>query len=298
MTGWSILYFFLTLTMGVAALGASWVLWVRTGQSLVARFALLYLFLTFTVLSGLLSLYLSVHLSIESGAIFFWIDYLGSFLGRYGLTMMLPVFIHCLYEIPDESRRNRIFATIVVVLFSIQHATELVIGYDPWDAAGDILEDIALLSILLYCAFVGVKNSKQSSCSTPLALRRGIALALLIAIPGILNDTFFEDHSPWRAYPLFYGAAGWLIVGSLRSLGEETPRQTPEQFLGDHDLSRREREVAQLLLLGLTNQLIAERLFISPNTVKTHVRKIFQKLGVRNRVEFLALCHRPDHKAP
>lgn len=36
---------------------------------------------------------------------------------------------------------------------------------------------------------------------------------------------------------------------------------------------------------GLTNQAIADRLFISINTVKTHARHIYEKLGVRNRAQ-------------
>lgn len=50
-------------------------------------------------------------------------------------------------------------------------------------------------------------------------------------------------------------------------------------------LSARQREVLELLAQGLANEAIAARLFISPNTVKFHVRVIYERLGVRNRVE-------------
>lgn len=49
------------------------------------------------------------------------------------------------------------------------------------------------------------------------------------------------------------------------------------------DLTRREREIAQLVAEGLTNAQVAERLFISRRTAEEHVSKILRKLGVRSR---------------
>jgi DNA-binding NarL/FixJ family response regulator len=50
-------------------------------------------------------------------------------------------------------------------------------------------------------------------------------------------------------------------------------------------LSPRQREVLQLLSLGMDNDQIAARLCLSRNTVKFHVRTIYAHLGVHNRVE-------------
>jgi DNA-binding NarL/FixJ family response regulator len=53
-------------------------------------------------------------------------------------------------------------------------------------------------------------------------------------------------------------------------------------------LSNREREILALLADGLVNKQIAARLGISPNTVKTHLELLFDKLGVTTRAEAVA----------
>lgn len=57
-------------------------------------------------------------------------------------------------------------------------------------------------------------------------------------------------------------------------------------------LTKREMEVLLSLGLGLTDKEIAERLFISVATVRTHNRKIFEKLDLKNRTEAVGMIHR------
>lgn len=58
-------------------------------------------------------------------------------------------------------------------------------------------------------------------------------------------------------------------------------------------LTEREREVLALLAQGLSNPQIAAELYLSPDTVKTHVRKLFAKLGVGNRTQAALIAN--DH---
>jgi DNA-binding NarL/FixJ family response regulator len=63
-------------------------------------------------------------------------------------------------------------------------------------------------------------------------------------------------------------------------------------------LSRREQEVAAALSDGLSNREIAERLQLSPHTVKNHIFRIFEKLGVSSRFELMAALGRRRGSAP
>jgi DNA-binding CsgD family transcriptional regulator len=72
----------------------------------------------------------------------------------------------------------------------------------------------------------------------------------------------------------------------LRALGVRRRLVTTDRPVnGWAALTPTETQVARLIGQGLTNQAVAERLFVSPNTVGTHVRHVFEKLGVRSRTE-------------
>lgn len=58
------------------------------------------------------------------------------------------------------------------------------------------------------------------------------------------------------------------------------------------DLSQRERDVLKLIAMGLPNDEIAARLFISPHTVKNHVSSIYRKLGVDDRTQVALIALR------
>jgi DNA-binding CsgD family transcriptional regulator len=69
------------------------------------------------------------------------------------------------------------------------------------------------------------------------------------------------------------------------------PAETPVPFavnqhqLGALGITARELEILSLIAQGLSNREIAERLFVSENTVKTHCSRAFDKLGARRRTQ-------------
>jgi DNA-binding NarL/FixJ family response regulator len=98
------------------------------------------------------------------------------------------------------------------------------------------------------------------------------------AVPRLA--TFIAEQPPLRAWFQRLLAAS-RDTSLAASVGLQVPREAKEKTT----LSPREAEVHELLAQGLTNEEIAKVLYISVSTTKVHVKHIFEKLGVRSRLE-------------
>lgn len=98
----------------------------------------------------------------------------------------------------------------------------------------------------------------------------------------MVNDLTFEIYV--ALVTLFSAGAGvWFAIKISK------PKKIEERELS---LTSREHEVLQLLTQGLSNAEIANKLFLSLSTVKTHVSTLFVKLGVKNRTQALEKANR------
>ena len=65
----------------------------------------------------------------------------------------------------------------------------------------------------------------------------------------------------------------------------------PRRVHGIGDLTAREREVVTLIATGLSNEEIAQQIYVSQSTVKTHAARAMMKLGARDRAQLIVLAY-------
>lgn len=99
----------------------------------------------------------------------------------------------------------------------------------------------------------------------------------------LLPDSTPED----LAMALQSAYQGLLVLDPAlaRTLATAVPAESVDETTGDEGLTERERQVLELIALGLPNKTIASRLEISEHTVKFHVGSVMAKLGAASRTE-------------
>ncbi|SFO48183.1 transcriptional regulator, LuxR family [Chitinophaga sp. YR627] len=137
----------------------------------------------------------------------------------------------------------------------------------------------------------------------------GISLAVLLFLLKWLEFRFVIVDHALEIYIgvialLFTGLGIWLALKLARPkvetvivekevIIERAPVFTlNEQALENLQLSKRELEVLQLMAEGLSNQEIADRLFLSLNTIKTHSLRLFSKMDVERRTQAIEKAKR------
>lgn len=132
----------------------------------------------------------------------------------------------------------------------------------------------------------------------------GLFSGVLILIVNLLEYRFLVVERSVQLYGvavavLFVGLGIWLGL-TLKRRKEEAARASEalaaagpfardEERVQQLGITPRELEMLGLIANGLSNREIAERLFISENTVKTHLNRLFDKLGAKRRTQAVQL---------
>jgi DNA-binding CsgD family transcriptional regulator len=145
----------------------------------------------------------------------------------------------------------------------------------------------------LFAALALISTASIIFAMPRLILKYSFVLFLLLGLFKFLEYQFFSYKIQLNTY-LFLVATAFLIIGAFASwvvkpkdriIVEREP-EIDEALLAT--FSPREQDMIAYLSNGYTNKEIAQSLDISPNTVKSHLSKLFEKLQVSNRSHAIA----------
>lgn len=165
-------------------------------------------------------------------------------------------------------------------LIAGEHATP-VVEAAAWQASAAVALAAGDASVALSCA----RQARRVWRHFDLAYEDAQAHVLIASCCRTLGDDATAALELEAACELFAGLGAEPALEQARVALGPTTRTA-------HGLTRREREVLELLASGVTNREIAARLHVTTRTVDTHVSRILHKLGVPSRAAATAFAHR------
>jgi NarL family two-component system response regulator LiaR len=197
--------------------------------------------------------------------------------------------------VDDHAMLRRGLATFLKVYDDLELAGEAGSGEEAIQLCAQIRPDVVLMDMVM---------PDMDGVTATRAIRRQFPEVQVIALTSFKDKGLVQDA-------LQAGAIGYLLkdvsadvlAEAIRAAHAGRATLSPEAAqelvhaaarppTPGHDLTGREREVLALLVEGLSNTQIAERLGISPSTIKSHVSHILAKLGVASRTEAATLAVR------
>ncbi len=194
--------------------------------------------------------------------------------------------------VDDHTMVRHGLATFLKVFDDLQLAGEAESGEAAIQLCAEIMPDVILMDMVL---------PLMDGATATRAIRKQFPQVQVIVLTSFKDGELIKNA-------LEAGAIGYLLkdvsadelAQAIRAAHAGRATLSPEvaQALVQNtaqppapglDLTAREREVLALLVEGLNNSEIAEKLTVSPSTIKSHVSNILSKLGVASRTEAVAL---------
>ncbi len=209
--------------------------------------------------------------------------------------------------VDDHTLFRRGIATVLSGQENLEVVGEALDGLEAIEKAKEIIPDVIVMDLNMpHCSGLEATQALQTEMPqinilvlTVSDKESDLFAAMKFGAKGyLLKNTEPEE----LVHAIFHIARGGVIVSPLMAtklLNEfkdptaGAKRESTEE--AESNLSPREEEVLQQLSQGATNKEIADSLFISENTVKTHLRNILDKLHLANRSQAATYAVRRGH---
>ena len=208
---------------------------------------------------------------------------------------------YTLFLLPLDEKERRLarflngFICIVVLLAVLIFIIFLTDGSWVAEAGRNLTALFGFGSLLLSApAILALTFIRKTEVRGNRQLLKGVVVSFLPVFIYFIIDVLFLRNSAFKtthiAYAVF-AVSVYMFLTKHYTVNYEPPMDDlmtyAEQFYTQYNISEREREIIEALAKGKTNKEIASELFISINTVKTHIKNIYRKLDIKNRVQLL-----------
>jgi DNA-binding CsgD family transcriptional regulator len=192
----------------------------------------------------------------------------------------------------------------ILNIFSTVILSFIFIFYFIFKNKNFIILDILLIISIAYSITIGILRYKKINDKDQKKLVRNVCIVAAIFFPGIIYNEFPIFNFNFKINPLLYCSFCVVFIlfivriyfrdyymsdQEIEALKNDYEVHKKANILNKYNLSDRERDVVVFVLKGYSNKKIADSLFISLSTVKTHIHNAFIKTGSATRYELIHL---------
>ncbi len=296
MEHYNFLFYLISLSTGILSVGISTGIYLHYRKKPILYYILFLVSLILIIISLSITRYLALLRMLYFTRLFSPVETLG-FLGLIMVMIILPRFLHSLIARPYSKLKSLLFPGLafiqaIIIFFSRLYELEerLIIYFS-----------IPFVFVFLYClVFIGMSIGKIGNR----ILKNGIIVFFILSllyfplnILEMIRERYTFLNISYRfelfTLPLYFFALNlFSIIFALLFFNQpafiEKGRVT-DYFQRSYGISIRESEIIENIVSGMKNEDIADKLYISTKTVNNHIYNIFQKTGVKNRVQLVNL---------
>ena len=290
----SIIVYLLAFGAGIASITASLLLYVRYRRRVIFWYALMQGVMFFLMLNRMAETYLSITgiaMLGAAGCVVCAIKKTAFMLGMFSG----PAFAHHLVGVKMSPMLKKTYFALGF-LYAGSAVIEVALnGTSVSRILGSWIGLPLLFGMMAWCMLLGGRRLGTLGNRT---LENALKVFFTLALVGF-PIAFYSYIHPKSYLPyylenplLFFSVSILSLVFAIRYFDQPTFLEhgsVTDAFRSQFSITERESEVVKALIDGRSNNEIAERLFLSNRTVESHLYNIFQKTGVKNRVQLVNL---------
>ena len=298
-----IAYDFTVIMIGFAALSITGVWTLKTRETYLRNFCIVYILYTLVLVVSVLKKYLALNVEGFSERSDYMISGVNYILNFAVLVAAIHFFLE-IYQVRSRKVITAAFLVMMVVCVGLilspfgatldvdQHAIQL--GFGHQIASGWYFISFTLTLALGYGLLGRIWKTDRKSFVVGLLIFATVGyletlsgLIFNLRSPAVVlsgQSDFLFSSIPYALYGIF------LVHYFLNYSFATAPiaDRLSESFMTRYGITDREHEIIQRVIQGESNAEIASQLFISLATVKTHLHNIYKKIGVDSRYDLLA----------
>lgn len=219
-------------------------------------------------------------------------------IGLIIITFTIPIGIHKVLSIKTTAIQKKLFLFISSLICLLLVVEPFFLGNkNVINILCHFIEIPLFYSLMCYSLIVGIMYRNNTNDKR---IKIALLLFTILTIPIFSYEFVIEL---FRLYiieslpiPFYFLALNFFtIFFHLKDFNEPAyylDNQPTNYFLDTYKISKREAEIITLIIEGLSNKEIADKLFISQKTVETHLGSCYKKTATKNRIQLYNLINR------